>query len=165
MAQCRKCIQTTFPLEILSLWHWPGEHYHSFVDFFSPVFCNAAGFIEISFFFPFTHELYECTKCLLGTVPVHTQRQFKKCPHVPVFYSPASCVFEDQAVCSNATATLIHDSPPTVREYFTPFPISARAESCCYRNIHLNNLNTLAFVIPIWLKMYTKFLRMFFFFW
>ena len=74
-----------------------------------------------------------------------------------------SLVFRDQAVCTNSTATLIHDNPPAVREYFTPFPISARAELCCYRNIDLNNLNTVDVLICAWLKIYTNSSGSFFF--
>lgn len=101
--------------------------------------------------------------CMKVPIIFWAQCQSKKCARIPVLYSPVSLVFRDQAVCSNATATLIHDNPPAVREYFTPFPISARAESCCYRNIDLNNLNTVDFLICTWLKIYTTFLREFLF--
>lgn len=80
------------------------------------------------------------------------QCQLKKCAGIPVLFSPVSLIFRDQAVCSNATATLIHDNPPAVREYFTPLPKSPRAELCCYRNTDLNNLNTVDFLICTWLK-------------
>lgn len=47
---------------------------------------------------------------------------------------------------SDSTATLIHDSPPAVREYLTPFPISTRLELCCYRNIDSSRLNIADFL-------------------
>lgn len=106
---------------------------------------------------------YQNHFCMKVPIIFWAQCQSKKCARIPVLYSPVSLVFRDQAVCSNATATLIHDNPPAVREYFTPFPISARAELCCYRNIDLNNLNTVDFLICTWLKIYTTFLREFLF--
>lgn len=64
-------------------------------------------------------------------------------------------VFVNQVVHSDSTVTLIHDSPPAVREYFTPFPISARPELCCYRNIDSSKLNIADFLSPTWHKKLT----------
>lgn len=66
------------------------------------------------------------------------------------------CVSVNQVVHSDSAATLIHDSPPAVREFFTPFPVSARPELCCYRNIDSTKLNNADFLHPTWHRKLTS---------
>lgn len=75
------------------------------------------------FFSIFTHELYECTNFGHSADTLRTLRPFMKCAGIPVLYSPVSYVIGDQSICSDSKATLIPDSPPAIREYFTPFLI------------------------------------------
>ncbi len=78
-------------------------------------------------------------------------KSFKQRACISVLCSYA-CVFVNQVVHSDSVLTFFHDSPPAVRKYFTPFPISARPELCCYRNIDCSKVSNADFLHLTWHK-------------